>query len=692
MAQKYSIIYNDVVNVEHELQIYDDDYASSVIDILGRVYLDYSRADDHLEAIRGQGLRVELEADADLTFSDLYSEEEKTFLVIYIRDSVTLFKGWLNPEGWHEDFVKENWIVSFDCVDGLGYLENLSFVETDGTPITGRISQLDALQKALIRTGTEKDINVDINIFYTGLANTVSVLENVYINAERYIKDDGYTYMSCEEVIRDILEPYGAVLVSYKLGWYIIKPNQLYSNTTATYFNYDYLGVAGSAFGQDYTNYLGSHINNWYPHHCNENQSFSIAPSLGAYRISYKYGLVQSLLENTRLISDDGYTIDGWIIPEADSGTTDGTTTSKLVDSTQNFVTTVAIGDLVHNTTDDTYAVVTAVDSNTTLSLDADIMVSGETYDIQTARNMTIPFPTGTGTVTIDAVTTGNEIEQLQVADYVTLTTTASINVHLNYTYTYGGGTMNFFYQIYISDAILPDGGANIYYLQDDDTWGSVGVPHSLKSVKASYNLDILLNHTTPEKPMGGTGYLYVSIITPVRATGGDITLNEVRMSPEEESIGIDGEFHTFQRITKPSAQIKEIKEVATGDNISDLYLGTIYKADTTTPTETWYRDGITEAKAILRIMGEEQMRMNQLPTRIFSGDVYGYMPYMNVVTIDGQDGAFMFLDYSYDTKENVISMVMRQILGDELDDQTDDRFYRLTLDDGNTVNPTIVG
>ena len=65
-----------------------------------------------------------------------------------------------------------------------------------------------------------------------------------------------------------------------------------------------------------------------------------------------------------------------------DSGTTDGTTSNKLVQSGQNFDVTVVIGDVIHNTTDDTFAYVTAIDSATTLSIDADIMVSGEAYTI----------------------------------------------------------------------------------------------------------------------------------------------------------------------------------------------------------------------------------------------------------------------------------------------------------------------
>lgn len=66
----------------------------------------------------------------------------------------------------------------------------------------------------------------------------------------------------------------------------------------------------------------------------------------------------------------------------ADSGTTDGTTSNKLVDSGQNFLSSVSVGMVVRNTTDTTYAHITAIDSNSILSLDLDIMISGETYTI----------------------------------------------------------------------------------------------------------------------------------------------------------------------------------------------------------------------------------------------------------------------------------------------------------------------
>ena len=76
-----------------------------------------------------------------------------------------------------------------------------------------------------------------------------------------------------------------------------------------------------------------------------------------------------------------------------ESGTATATTSNKLVDSTQNFTETVQLRDFVINTTDDTVAFVSAIDSDTTLSLvnvanvsggspANDIMANTEKYEI----------------------------------------------------------------------------------------------------------------------------------------------------------------------------------------------------------------------------------------------------------------------------------------------------------------------
>jgi len=76
--------------------------------------------------------------------------------------------------------------------------------------------------------------------------------------------------------------------------------------------------------------------------------------------------------------------IDQLVGDSVSSGTTSGVTTNQLIDSTATFVTDgVAVGDQVQNTTDSTYAIVTLVNSQTVLTLNRDIMTSGENYQVR---------------------------------------------------------------------------------------------------------------------------------------------------------------------------------------------------------------------------------------------------------------------------------------------------------------------
>ena len=65
-------------------------------------------------------------------------------------------------------------------------------------------------------------------------------------------------------------------------------------------------------------------------------------------------------------------------------GTASATTTNKLVDASAAFTTLIKIGDVVENTTDNTTAKITAIDSAIQVTIDNDIMASGEIYRIYT--------------------------------------------------------------------------------------------------------------------------------------------------------------------------------------------------------------------------------------------------------------------------------------------------------------------
>ena len=101
---------------------------------------------------------------------------------------------------------------------------------------------------------------------------------------------------------------------------------------------------------------------------------------------------------------------------EAANGTTTATTANKLVDSSASFTSTVTVGDQVVNQVDGQTALVSNVDSDTTLSLDADIMLTGEAYTIDNS-----PFITQGHyyVVSVGGTTTLNGVSNWTIGDWV---------------------------------------------------------------------------------------------------------------------------------------------------------------------------------------------------------------------------------------------------------------------------------
>jgi hypothetical protein len=117
--------------------------------------------------------------------------------------------------------------------------------------------------------------------------------------------------------------------------------------------------------------------------------------------------------------------------------------------------------------------------------------------------------------------------------------------------------------------------------------------------------------------------------------------------------------------------------------------IGSIYKEDKTTLTDLWNRKGRFEKYPILRISAEDDLRIKRNAIKVFSGDIFGQLPYLSIVKINNILGTFMFTDYAYDFRSNILSAKLKQFYNDELGDID----YLISYDYGNNkIKPTIKG
>ena len=629
---KYWFEFTDVQNVLHRVEILQQNILEIPVQIYGTCSLEYSETNDTLEAIRGCGLKIDLQADSDLTFIDLYSEEERTFSVVYKRDNEILFNGWLSPEGIYESLVSDKWVISLDCIDGLGFLNNLSYVDSDGVFFVGKQSMLEIVSNCLKRTKTFQNIYVNIDIRYNGLAPYKETLSSTYLNVNRFVKDDGDTIMNCEEVLKTVLEIFAAVLISYKGKWIIYKPNTLASNQLIDFYVYNSNGLPfGIAFDTlNLKENLGSQIDGYYPHHVNGNQQKTIKSSIGAYRINYNHGLVKSFVFNKDLISESDTIIPEYEILNSEYLSFPNNRRGVLLETISNQIEPIPILRLTDTITlakgsvIDFYVKYFAQSEYRRANFEVKLITEGQTYYLKGVR-----------------ITSPREnLNKFYVAEWVTN-------------------------QSYI-DFI----GAKEYYSTSAD------------------NSATIKTDPTPE-----LGNITITVLTSTYLQNnileGSFYLTGIDLKPFEVDNNIKGDAHTFERIINPSSKIEKNKEVFNADNPSDIYEGTIYKQDKTTPTETWSRKLEAENKPLLQIMGEERMKMYSKPLQVFSGDIFGFFNYLSVFSINGLDGLFMATKYNYNAVENITSLELTEVLNPDI---YNDIEYLPVKEYKEVIEPTIKG
>lgn len=625
---KYFFQYTNIIEDTFLCQIFKKKYVGLSIEINGSAILEKGSVKNHSDPIRGTGLSINLEASLDFTFEDLYSENEQDFKVVFYKNGKVLFRGFLKPDGVYQSFVRDYWVITLECVDGLGTLENLSFVKSDGFRFNGKMKAIDIIYNCLKRTNILMPINTSINTLYDGLIinDSLDILTKIYLNADRFFKIDSQgsgdgTIMSCDEVLKSVLDIFGACITQENGEWYIFKTNEIYKLAYVLFRRYDINNVYIGNVTINTNKSIGSQIDNYYPHHCGGNQRIEIKGAISAFRLGYKYGFVNGLLANSKLEHDGNLNYSSWI-KAANANT-------FLINDPldQSGITLKAL-----KITDNTTLIMTSSPIN---------IKKGDLFDFQSSVS-----------------TSGRSVifgYKIRLGAYYMLPT--------------GEWTItNSFFTFLLGNAAGDDGA----FVTANGIIKQSSYPSPINGT-----LTVEIYRPIMNSLFTGDQYVPIAKINTV-----DITTNSAEIT------GKVGEFHTVSRIVKVSSIVKENKSVANGDETDNFYSGTIFKEDAITPTETWSRKGIFENYPLLRIAAEDELRLGQKPLQSFSGSVFGFISYLSFIAIQNINGRFFPIEYSYDTANNQINLKLLELMAAEIGDIN----YKFSFDYGNTVKPTIVG
>ncbi|MCP4055230.1 MAG: hypothetical protein GY739_19755, partial [Mesoflavibacter sp.] len=245
---------------------------------------------------------------------------DKKIVVVLYKDGDVIFNGFLKPDGIYESFVIDFWVINVQAIDGLGLLENIKFLNEDGNPYIGNYKELELLARCLELTGQTMDFRIyHLNLFFS-VDEDAPLLSNqpfydTYVNTERYRnKDKDNTVFTVKKVLEGLLLKYGCFITQQDGCWHIVRIIDYFQAAAGQpYSLYDVDGTYINGYSALMNMELGSDINDFDPCHATGNQSKFYKAALGAYKVTYEYGFVKSIITNDNVFFNDNLgDITGW--------------------------------------------------------------------------------------------------------------------------------------------------------------------------------------------------------------------------------------------------------------------------------------------------------------------------------------------------------------------------------------------
>ena len=535
-----------------------------------------------------------------------------------------IWQGFIIPDGCQESFTFAPYAISVNAVDGIGLLKNLSYVQNDGNFYLGKQTFIEVIQACLVRLDAPSLVlNTCVNIYETSMTqgDSYDPFDMAYVNAERYLKDDQFTPMNCEDVLRSILEEWTAVIVQSDGEWYIYRPTELALSGDLVFRRYldGYRIYDQPTITTDLDATLGGESEGIVlaPYfHINTDQMKMIDRPYKNASMSYLYGKIENtdeMLANPNLagagscVGDPIGPCDTVIIP---GYTKTGTMYAGLYPT----------GGVIFYTTEGNYPVLTNYYQNNNL--------------IPVTFNIT------------------NQERVKFIIEYE--------NPNPLY-----GTDMNFVISLY--------DGLNTHYLQADGSWAITPVQPGINYYQLNSQIGVGGTETIISNPVPISGNITFRILAPW-------TTHNIVYTRISAYVFLDfgddvGEIHTATQTGKFTF-VPETINVFNGDSPNKMYVGAIYQDDQTTLTEGWVRRGLSESilaepyeanKQFLRIAVEEKQRLFARPFVRFEGSIFGYFNPVTRWSINSIDGYFMNLSLNYDLQQNICKAVLGRVVNAEI-------------------------
>jgi len=672
MATLLQSSYTSIDGNNYAINVFLDSFQGDFFTPAGRATIVYPEIKDIMTVLRGSELDVQLELKKDElpllgVLSSIVGDREARGRLF--KNGQTIFEGWLRPDSISYPLNTEYVIINLSFTDGLGLLNETEYRNTDGTQYRGVEKELIQLTRVLQLTGSQlpfRIYNIGL-IFSTEDSNDFNnrAINDTFTNQDRYrSQDQNNSVFDCQKVLEGILKKYGCCVFQHQNKWHIIKISRFFwqgfNGLLAEFDEYNSNGVliSSSSMGEQgefKEFFIGSQAGGYVPFFCNVDQNIKLNGTIGAYKVVYKYGILQSIITNSQMIfNNTAGSIDGWSVPQNN--------------------------ELIYQTNETPLrALLKGVQGNNVQAVRVEFPVNGG-YEIDANTNLIFTFQGYWTPLSLEDFTICRAIVELW-----------DINDQQNRVYLNNDGNWS-------------SNPTNSFVISTNLVGSITNQITNFNFSKTNFNT-IVEPSATPFE-----GFLYIKLLAPqsyfgvepINPTKG-VLYNFVGVEPNIITPQIIGESFT-SRISGQPLMAKNILEenFYTGDADSDIYVGAITDIIGDSTLE-WRRrpstviPPLSTSKKVLEWLAWERQAIQKANQKELSGSIRGFVPYLGSFVMPEiepliiNDVQFMLTAYTYDTKTEQIKLKLTKI--DDvyfLDDNDVDVEFNLESDE--IVEPKIIG
>ncbi len=191
---------------------------------------------------------ISLLGDYPNKYVSIFTADDRKYLVKYYINLGSGFElywtGFCISEFYSEPYLKEPFYIKVTAIDGLGQLESESFLDENGNKFRGDLPATTIIANILKTTGLKLNINSAVNVYELGMddGDADDPLEQSYIDTRIFYNEDTSNMF---DALSNLLLPYGARIYQSKGEWWIQRVEYSVIETMP-YRTFTYEGVYSS--------------------------------------------------------------------------------------------------------------------------------------------------------------------------------------------------------------------------------------------------------------------------------------------------------------------------------------------------------------------------------------------------------------------------------------------------------------